>query len=155
MLKALVPIDGTERALSAVKHVIQRVHDRETVDIHLLNVQMPFHGDVMTFVAKSDATDFHREKGEECLAPACALLDAEGLRYTKHIIVGHPARVIAQYAKDLGCHEVIMGTHGYGTITQLLLGSVSHEAIHQMDPHIAVTLVKDGYAKPVAAGAKP
>ncbi len=148
MLKALVPIDGSEQALSAVKHVIQRVHDREAIDIHLLNVQAPFHGDVTAFVARSDIASYHREKGEESLAPACALLDAAGLRYAKHILVGHPAKVIAQCAKELGCNEVIMGTHGYGAITQLLLGSVSHEAIHQMDPHIAVTLVKGGYAEP-------
>ena len=35
-----------------------------------------------------------------------------------------------------------MGTHGRGTVAQALLGSVSHEAIHQMDPHIPVILVK-------------
>ena len=148
MLKALVPVDGTEQALSAVKHVVHRVRDREAVDVHLLNVQPPLHGDVTAFVAKNDVRNFHREKGEECLAPACAMLDRAGIRYKKHIFVGHAAKMVAQCAKDLGCHEVVMGTHGYGTIAQLLRGSVGHEAIHQMDPHIAVTLVKDGYAEP-------
>jgi hypothetical protein len=45
--------------------------------------------------------------------------------------------------------DVVMGTRGLGTVTQLLLGSVSHKAIHQMDPHIPVTLVKAGYELPV------
>jgi hypothetical protein len=37
---------------------------------------------------------------------------------------------------------VVMGTQGMPTITQLVLGSVSHEAVRLMDPRIAVTLVK-------------
>jgi len=35
-----------------------------------------------------------------------------------------------------------MGTRGLGAMSQLLLGSVSHEAIHHMDAAIPVTLVK-------------
>lgn len=147
MLKALVPVDGSEQSLSAVRHVIQRVQNHEALDIHVLNVQPPFHGDVTAFVPKSNVEDFHREQGESQLAAGCALLDAAGVRYTKHIFVGHPAKVIAQCAKELCCSEVIMGTHGHGTIAQLLLGSVSHEAIHQMDPHIAVTLVKNEHTQ--------
>ena len=154
MLKALVPVDGSGNALCAVRHVIRLVQEHEPLEIHLLNVQPPFHGDVTAFVSKDSLRDYHREQGEAALAAACALFDGAGVAYTKHIIVGHPARVIAQWAKDLDCGEVIMGTHGYGTIAQLLHGSVSHEAIHQMDPHIPVTLVKDGYAETAVAARK-
>lgn len=154
MFKALVPVDGSSHALSAVRHVIRRALDHEPVEIHLLNVQAPFHGDVSAFVGKGELQDFHREQGEASLAAAAALLDEAELRYTKHIFVGHPAKVIAQCAKNLECTEVIMGTHGYGTVTQLLLGSVSHEAIHQMDPHIAVTLVKGDSAHPTTKPAQ-
>jgi nucleotide-binding universal stress UspA family protein len=146
MLKALVPIDGSENALSAVRHVIRLVRDREPLDLHLLNVQPPVHGDVTAFVPKAAVHDFQREQGLKAMASACALLDEAGISYTKHIYVGHPAGVIASCAKELHCDKVIMGTRGYGTITQLLLGSVSHEAIHRMDPRIPVTLVKNGYA---------
>ena len=145
MLKALVPVDGSENALSAVRHVVRLVKDREPLDIHLLNVQPPMHGDVTAFVAKANIHDFHREQGHKALAAACALLDEAGVRYTTHIFVGHPGEVIADCAGKLRCDKVIMSTHGYGTITQLLLGSVSHDAIHRMDPRIPVTLVKSGY----------
>jgi nucleotide-binding universal stress UspA family protein len=87
--------------------------------------------------------DYRHEEAEKALAPARALLDAAGIAYTQHQIVGHAARCIAEQATKLQCDKVIMGTHGFGTITQLLLGSVSHEAIHLMDPAIPVTLVKN------------
>ncbi len=145
MLKALVPIDGSNNALCAVRHVIKLVQDREPLEVHLLNVQPPLHGDVTAFVSKGDVKAFHLDEGEKAMKQACELLDEAGIPYTKHIYVGHAAEVIAKCAKNLRCDKVIMGTHGRGTITQLLVGSVSHEAIHQMDPQIPVTLVKDGY----------
>jgi nucleotide-binding universal stress UspA family protein len=145
MLKALVPVDGSSNALCAVRHVIRLVQDREPLDIHLLNVQPPFHGDVTSFVAKEDVQGFHLDEAHKALKRACEMLNEAGLHYTKHVYVGHAAEVIAECAKELGCDKVIMGTHGRGTITQLMMGSVSHKAIHLLDPNIPVTLVKEGY----------
>jgi nucleotide-binding universal stress UspA family protein len=145
MLKALVPIDGSSNSLCAVRHVIKLVQDREPLEIHLLNVQPPFRGDVTSFVAKEDVEGFHLDEGHKALKRAQELLDEAGLHYTTHIYVGHAAEVIADCAKELHCDKVIMGTHGRGTVTQLLMGSISHKAIHQLDPSIPVTLVKEGY----------
>ena len=145
MLKALVPVDGSNNALCAVRHVIKLIQDREPLEIHLLNVQPPFHGDVTSFVAKEDVQGFHLDEAHKAMKRACELLNEAGLHYTKHVYVGHAAEVIAECAKELGCDKVIMGTHGRGTITQLMMGSVSHKAIHLLDPNIPVTLVKEGY----------
>jgi nucleotide-binding universal stress UspA family protein len=153
MLKALVPVDGSSNSLCAVRHVIKLVQDREPLEIHLLNVQPPLHGDVTSFVSKENVRGFHLEEGEKALSRACELLRAAGIPFTKHVYVGQAAQVIAEVARELRCDKVIMGTHGRGTITQLLMGSVSHEAIHQMDPEIPITLVKDGYSAAVGASA--
>ncbi|HEX2727807.1 MAG TPA: universal stress protein [Beijerinckiaceae bacterium] len=146
MLKALVPVDGSNNSMCAVRHVIKLVQDREPLEIHLLNVQPPFHGDVTSFVAKEDVEGFHLDEAHKALHRACELLNEAAVHYTKHVYVGHAAEVIAEVAKELGCDKVIMGTHGYGTVRQLMMGSISHKAIHLMDPGIPVTLVKDGYA---------
>ena len=146
MLKALVAVDGSDNALGAVQHVIKLVRDREPLEVHLLNVQAPLHGDVSMFVNGSVIRDFHAEQAQKALARACGMLEDAGIAYTCHVEVGHAAAVIAQYAKKLDCDKVIMGTRGLGTMGSLLLGSVSHEAIHQMDPSIPVTLVKAAHA---------
>jgi len=145
MLKALVPVDGSSNALCAVRHVIKLVRDREPLEIHLLNVQPPFRGDVTAFVGKQTVREYHMDEGQKALQRACELLDEAGVPYTKHIHIGNPPEVIAECAKEMRCDKVIMGTHGYGTVTQLLMGSISHKAIHLLDPAIPVTLVKDGY----------
>lgn len=145
MLKALVPVDGSENALCAVRHVIKLIQDREPLEVHLLNVQPQLRGDVTAFVPERAVHDYHLDEAQKALRPSCEILDRAGIPYTKHIYVGHAANVIAECAQKMHCDKVIMGTHGFGTITQLILGSVSHEAIHQMDPRIPVTLVKAGY----------
>ena len=144
MLKALIAVDGSGHSLGAVRHVIKLVQEREPLEIHLLNVQPPLPGDVTRFVDGSVVKSFHDDEAVKALAPACALLDRAGTPYIKHVVVGHPAPTIANWAKKLNCDKVIMGTRGLGAVSQLLLGSVSHEAIHQMDPNIPVTLVKEG-----------
>jgi nucleotide-binding universal stress UspA family protein len=148
MLKALVAVDGSDNSLSAVRHVIKLVQDREPLEIHLLNVQPRLPGDVTMFVGRSSVKDFQQETAAEALAPACELLDRAGIPYVKHMVIGHAGHVIAEWAKLHHCDKVILGTRGLGTVTQLLLGSVSHEAIHLMDPGIPVTLVKSNGVHP-------
>jgi nucleotide-binding universal stress UspA family protein len=143
MLKALVPVDSTGNALGAIHHVIKLVSQREPLEIHLLNVETSLPSHITRFVSKENLDAFRHDEAEKAFAPARVLLDAAGIPYIEHMVVGHPAQCIADLAKRLRCDKVIMGTHGFGTITQLLLGSVSHEAIHLMDPGIPVTLVKN------------
>ena len=142
MLKALVPVDGSANSLGAIRHVIKLVQAREPLEIHLLNVQAPLKSDVTTFISGSVVKAYHEEKAREALAPAARLLDEAGLSYASHIVVGHIPETIAAWALSLQCDKVIMGTRGLGTVTQLLLGSITHAVIHYMDPGIPVTLVK-------------
>ena len=75
------------------------------------------------------------------------LLDRASIPYAVHIFVGQAAPVIAECARDLRCSLVVMGTHGFSKVTHWLLGSVSRETIHLIDPDIPVTLVKAGGAR--------
>lgn len=142
MLKALVPVDSTGNSLGAVHHVVKLVVGREPLEIHLLTVEPALPGHITRFFTKEALEGVRHEESEKALAPARAILDEAGVPYVQHVLIGHPAQVIAEQARLLRCDKVIMGTHGFGTMTQLMLGSVSHEAIHLMDPDIPVTLVK-------------
>jgi nucleotide-binding universal stress UspA family protein len=144
MPRTLVPVDGSPESLGAVRHVIRLVKGRESLEIHLLNVQPPVHGDVTMFVSGSAVREFHEAEADRALAPACRLLDDDGVPYTRHIVIGHAAAAIAEWASKLDCHTVVMSTRGHGTMSQLLHGSVINAVIHRMDPGIPVTLVKDG-----------
>lgn len=151
MLKALVAVDGSQTALCAVRHVIKLIRDREPLEVHIVNVQPPVRGDITMFVSAATVHDYHVDEANKALNPACALLDGAGIAYTRHIFVGHPGEMIAECARRLHCDKMILGTHNRGAMTHFLLGSVTREVIHRLDPNIAVTLIKSGYTAAAAA----
>ena len=155
MLKALVPVDSTGNSLGAIRHVVKLVEGREPLEVHLLNVEPPLPGHISRFISREQIDGWRHDEAEKALAPARAILDAAGVPYVEHVLVGHVAHVIAEQARKLRCDKVIMGTHGFGTVKQLVLGSVSHEAIHLMDAEIPVTLVKCVAVKTHAAQVAP
>lgn len=126
--RILLAVDGSEGAAKAVRHLIalrQNLREPGTLDVHLLNVQRPVSGDVATFVASETLDDYYRERSEQALAPARALLAAAGLPPHEHRRVGNPGPTIAEVAQAEDCDLIVMGTRGLGTHTGALLGSVA------------------------------
>ena len=99
--------------------------------MHLLNVQRPVSGDVATFVASETLDDYYRERSEQALAPARALLNEAGVFPHEHRRVGKPGPTIAEFARAEECDLIVMGTRGLGTHTGALLGSVAQGTAEQ------------------------
>lgn len=144
MRKILVAVDGSDRSLEAIRYVIALVRDGRPSEIHLVHVQPPLTGDVTAFVSHRAVEDFHMDEARAAMKSARELLDRARISYAVHIFVGQAAPIIAECARDLRCTLVVMGTHGFSKLTHWLLGSVSRETIHLIDPDIPVTLVKAG-----------
>lgn len=142
MQRILLPVDGSEAALRAVDHVLKKIGQfKEPVEIHLLNVQLALRQGVTEFVSQKQLDSYHHDEGIKDLASARAKLDAAKVPYQFHIGVGEePAVVIARYAQDKKCDQVVMGTRGLSSVAGILLGSVTIKVIHLVD--VPVLLVK-------------
>lgn len=142
MYRILLPVDGSEASLRAVDHVLKKADlFKEPTEIHLLNVQLALRQGVTAFVSKRQIEGYHHDEGIKELASARAKLDAAQLPYQFHIGVGgEPAQVIARYARDKKCDQVVMGTRGLGSVAGVLLGSVTTKVIHLLD--VPILLVK-------------
>ena len=123
--RVLVPTDDSPSALKAVEHVIELARAGLSIEVHLLNVQLPVRGTAASLIAKSELNDYHREEGTKALAAAKAKLEAAGLKVEPHIGVGEPGETILAFAKRLQCGQIIMGTRGLGAAAGLVLGSVA------------------------------
>lgn len=138
MTKILLPVDGSDYGLRAVEQVLQR--GTEGLELHLLSVQLPVDGNVRSFVNADELNSYHREEGMAALASVSQRLDAAGVPYQRHILVGHPADMICRFAAENGFDEIVMGSHGRTGLLQLLMGSVA--AAVSEKARTRVTLVK-------------
>lgn len=133
MIKILVPVDGSEQSEKIIAQLLKTVSlYKEPVELHLLNVQapVPYSNKVSHAIGHEALEGFLREQGEQALKKSRALLDAAGVAYKAHIESGETADVILRLAKDAGCSQIYMGTHGRGAVGGLLLGSVATRVLH-------------------------
>lgn len=142
MEKILVPVDGSVSSENAVKFAMLRAKHNPDAHLFLLNVQEPPPAEVMVEAGIAPATweASLQEAGRGLMETACKMLEAEGVRYTTSVAVGHPVEQIAARVRDLGCTSVIMGTRGMSALANLVLGSVAMRVVHALD--CPVTLVK-------------
>ncbi|HMX10497.1 MAG TPA: universal stress protein [Burkholderiaceae bacterium] len=139
--RVLVPVDGSEGALAAVRQAIEmhRAHPQPArFSVDLLNVQHPVSGDVSTFVAGKTLQEYHQERSEEVLAPARELLQQAGVACRSHARVGDAGHVIAQAARELGSEQIVMGSRGLGAIAGALMGSVTTETLRASPVEVVV-----------------
>lgn len=140
-MRILVPVDGSDSSLAAVRFVIDTLIPASSgLEIHLLNVQPPLPAAASSFIDPGVVRSFHQEEGEKALAPARKLLDGAGVAYASHTAVGDPAETIAAYAEQRQCAGIVMGTRGLGRVAGLVLGSVASKVLHLAK--VPVTFVK-------------
>ena len=138
-MKILIPVDGSDNALRAVRHVLDTRHWYSTpIDVHLLNVQPPVaSGAVKMFISKDQLQEYYEEEGQAALTKA---VRGAGLECHARVGIGDVAATIAGFAKSEGYDLIVMGTRGMGAVGNMVLGSVATKVIH-LSP-VPVQLVK-------------
>jgi nucleotide-binding universal stress UspA family protein len=140
-MRILVPVDGSQAALRAVKHAAAiAAHGKG--EVHLLNVQpiLPMYGMVRAYMRLPQYKAARAALARQALAGAEKLLAREKIRRRDHVMYGEPGETIADAARTLKCRMIVMGTRGQGAVGNLLLGSVATKVIHLAK--VPVTLVK-------------
>jgi len=127
----LVPIGSTTEALRGADRAIA-LYRAEPVAIHLLNVQRPLPRHVSRFFPRSDLRAFHQQAGVAALDPAIRTLDAAGVPHQDHVIVGHAAEAIVQFAEQHACDDIVLDTPSRGILSILHAGSIASQVRHLM-----------------------
>lgn len=139
MIKILVPVDGSEPALRAVKHAARRAKGKG-VEMHLLNVQPMVPMALKGAIDSGKVKRYHQQEGARELKSAEAFLKRNKTAYKRHIAVGDAAETITAYAREKGCDEIVMGARGMGAVMNLLLGSTSSKVLSLSK--LPVTLIR-------------
>jgi nucleotide-binding universal stress UspA family protein len=130
-MKILLPVDGSEVSMDAVRFAVDLVRKGLRADVVLANVQEP--ASLYEWVVAHDADMIERicaDAGAHTLKPAQMLLDQAGVAYESEVAKGDPAHTLIDILERYGCDMVVMGARGQGVLRSALLGSVAHEVLH-------------------------
>ncbi|MBK6323575.1 universal stress protein [Candidatus Aalborgicola defluviihabitans] len=130
-MKILLPVDGSELSLEAVRFAIRMVLAGLRADAVLANVQEP--ANLYELLMAHDPEVISRvsaEAGMHALQSARELLDAAGITYECEVAMGDPAHTIVDISERFACDLIVMGARGQSALRSAMLGSVSNEVLH-------------------------
>ena len=128
-MKILVAVDGSKPSLKAVQLLIDHCDwYREAPEVELLAVHLPVPR--VGHLNKAQLERYYQEEGEGMLKAAKKKLDAAGIAYQAHVLVGPVAEAIVKHARDKRCDMIVIGTRGMGPVGAALIGSTAMKVLH-------------------------
>jgi nucleotide-binding universal stress UspA family protein len=138
MLKVLIPVDGSENALGAVRHVINRYIEEKNLEVHLLHVCTRLPQEITRFISQHDIDAYHHDEAEKTLNPARELLTQFAVPFESHVGKGDKAEVIHKTAQAMGINEIVIGTGRKNSFTRLIEGSLTNRVMELSDVPVEV-----------------
>jgi nucleotide-binding universal stress UspA family protein len=124
MKRILVPVDGSQRSLAAVRAAVREGPSAvERIDV--INVQPLLNRHISRWIPRSQRDAWRAERGGAALATARALLESSGLPWRAHTAAGPTATVIANAARELRSDEIVIGAARRGPFARALANSLS------------------------------
>jgi len=141
-MKVLLPVDGSEGALAAVRHALRLLHSGMRGSFVLANVQEP--ASLYEVVVAHDAQvieNVSTAAAAQSLEAAQALLRAGGAEFETEIALGDPGHALIDIAERFDCDMIVIGAHGVGApLRNTHLGSVANAVLHAAS--VPVTIVR-------------
>jgi nucleotide-binding universal stress UspA family protein len=136
--RVVVGVDGSDTSEATVAFAFREALLRGVglTAVHCWRVPVPAGpGDVI--LAACDSIDYEAE-GKALLTGVLGPLQERHPRVPVHTVVVRDQAAAALIAESVGAELLVVGSRGYGGFTGLLLGSVSHAAIHHAECPAAV-----------------
>ena len=128
-MKILIAVDGSKPSLKAVQALVDHAERyRRKPEVELLTVHLPVPA--VGRVPKSQLERYYLEEGQAKLEAAKKKLDAAGIAYKPHVLVGPVAEAIVKHARDKRCDMIVIGTRGMGPVGAALIGSTAMKVLH-------------------------
>ncbi len=130
--RILVPVDGSDRALSAVELAVelQKKCDAELLllcvyrhyslleaSMSMVRPESPENLDDSMREYATSVAEAAKQRARECGSPSVRAF----------VKSGPPARTIVNFAQDKNASLIVLGSRGLGDVEGYLLGSVSHK----------------------------
>lgn len=128
-MRVLVPVDGSDPSDDALQYALEQFPDDEIVALYVMDpvdgatVWGPGSGDDWLSAAE--------ERANTVLGNARDAAADSGVELSTDSTVGRPAHAIVEYAAEHGLDHIVIGSHGRGGISRMLLGSVAETVVRR------------------------
>lgn len=146
-MRVLVATDGTECGLAAARAVtgLKLGAMDEIAVVSVVDMSPPFDFDGGTPSVSADELEAaFLTQAERSIESARSIIDSNfapgEVTVRNEILFGSPAKRIVEAAEEWQIDLIIVGSHGYGKLQRLLLGSVSDAIVHHS--HCSVMVVR-------------
>lgn len=150
--KILIPIDFSETSLLAIKHgaFVAQYTKGEVCLLHIINSNYTRQNLFLPIVQLNDPLEFEKKIEGKLNELANDIRSEYGVNVDCIIKTGIPAVEIVDTVKEIDASMVVMGTHGYSPIEELVIGSNALRVITKANCQV-MTMSKDadhkGYNK--------
>ena len=130
LMKILLAIDGsafTKKMLAYLTTHEELFSPQNSYTLLTVNPQLPPRA--RAAVGKEMVDAYHRDEAEKVLAPVTKFLLRHGIDAQTMSKVGHAGETISKTADSGKFDLVVMGSHGHGTLGNLVMGSVATQVL--------------------------
>ncbi len=139
--KVLVPLDGSPLAECALPEVMHLAKGGFVGEVVLVYVMETYSAAFVDGIDVSSMKNLQCESAQAYLDRIRQGLVSEGIQTKVVLLEGASAAyAIVSYAKENGVNLIVVATHGYTGMKQLMFGSVALRVLH--DAHAPVLLIR-------------
>lgn len=129
-MKILLAVDGSEFTKKMLAYLATHDELFSTSNKYtLITVQPQLPARARAAVGKDLVETYQREESEKILAPVSTFLTRHGINAKSITKVGHAGEIISKAADSGKFDMVVMGSHGHGTLGNLVMGSVATQVL--------------------------
>ena len=133
-MKILVAVDGSSYTKRMLAYLA--AHDEWLGSQHqytLLHAVAPVPSRAAAALERPILKDYYEATAQRVFKPLRTFFDQQGLSAQFVSKVGQPAEVIAEAAKRGKYDLLMLGSHGHGTLVNLVMGSVATKVLASCD----------------------
>ena len=138
-MKILVATDGSDfskAAIDILANIVAKPKDTSLKIISVFERPTPIATEPFAISAEyyNEMEEAGRKHAKECVEHAetqiRSLFPNAVHDLTTEAVIGSPQRVIVETAQEWGADLIVVGSHGYGFWSRVMLGSVSNSVVH-------------------------